>query len=218
MHKHNRTHNYRAATVALTALVVSISMLSPGCDDGGGEPGPADFYVTVKLNTGFHPQAVDVLDVVLALTDATLTFDDSEGSQYEDGITWETRLGSSGDELHVEVSGDYFEANAMEVSTDTFEIDIPFNGGREEVDCNIRATARWHDLDGMLVDIGYGTGRLELPVAEGTRVPVEVICHGDYGWTCRTGCDPAMQDCPEGVEDCGTGLFECIEGCCEPAD
>jgi len=126
---------------------------------------------------------------------------------------------SAGYELAVELSGDYFEANAMEVAADTFEIDIPFNG--EAAECNIRGTARWRDLDNMLVDIAFGTAHIDglnLPLATGTRIPVEVNCLPDYGWTCRTGCDETMQDCPEGVENCGSGYFECIDGCCVPAE
>jgi hypothetical protein len=182
-----------------------------------GDTDPTDFHLTVRLQTGFRPQAVDVLEVVLYSCDPSSTLGDSVGVQAEDGITWEIRPGSVGDELHVELTGDYCEANMVEVSSDTFEIDVLFYGCRAELACNLSATVYWFDLDGAPQDIGFGTGLLELPVAPGAGTTVEVVCRPAYSWTCLTGCDASMSVCPGGVSDCGSGSFDCIEDCCVPS-
>jgi len=203
----------RTAALTLGAVLAGLWL---GCG-AVGDPAPPDFYITVKLHTGFQTQAVDRLELVIS--DPRMVLGESQGENDEEGgITWQTRDGASADELVVSVSADYFAQHAVEVSADTFEIDVPFLGGDEPAEFNLRATVYWTNLEGEEEDIAFGTAILELPVAySSARVPIEVTCRPDWAWTCMTGCAraPASQPC-EGVEDCGTGFFECVEGCCVP--
>lgn len=209
-------HATRGRTPTLPLLLTAAIALTGvwlGCG-AAGDPEPPDFYITVKLHTGFQTQAVHRLEVVVY--DPTMVLGESQGQSDDGGLSWETRDGATGDEFAISLTGTYFVQNAVEVSQDTFEIDIPFHGGDTDGGFNIRATVYWTDFEGVEEDIAFGTAILELPVpTPSARVPVEVTCRPDWAWTCMTGCGPAAQPC-EDVEDCGSGFFECVEGCCVP--
>jgi len=211
----------------LVLLSLAAGPAAPGCEnpepaDGEEDLRPADFYLTVKLATNFRPQAVDQLEVVMY--DSTMVLlDELNDEHYDGGVTWETRDGPRGDEFVVRLTGEFFQNNAMEVSQDTFEIDIPFivperwDGDPPEPSAfSVTATAYWEDYDGVLQEIGRGTGELELPQEGRNPTTIEVICDGDWAWTCRTACDPAASQCTSGVEECGTGSWDCIDECCVP--
>lgn len=199
--------------LALILLAASLAVLS--CDDGGeggGNLEPPDFFVTVKLHTGFFPLAVDRLEVVIY--DSSKHLSESEGQARGGGISWEMRDGPLGDEFAVNMTSDYFLENAVEVAADTWEIDIPFIGGGEEAGFNVQAAVYWTDPDGDEQQIGFGTGILELPMErQGSGITVEVECRSGWDWTCRTGCDNSAQTC-DNVEECGSGFWDCIDGCC----
>lgn len=203
----------RQTIVLAVALASALAGLS--CDDVGDQD-PPDFFITVKLHTSFLPRSVDRLEVVLF--DATMTLEDMSGEAQDGGIRWETRDGDRADEFAVNLTGEYFRANAVEVSRDTWEIDLPFIGGQEEGAFNLRASVYWIDPDGEEQEIGFGTGHVEFPLSpQGSGVAVEVNCRDGWAWTCQTGCDGSVQPCG-GIEDCGSGFWECVDGCCVEQD
>ena len=199
--------------------VVLAATLFTACDDGdeASEPESADFYVTVKLERGFLPTAVDRLEILVY--DSLMILEELHGDQFDGGITWNTRDGANGDEFVVEMTGDYFQANAIEVAEDSWELDVPFIGGLEEAAFNIYVTVYFEDNNGTFHEIGYGTSRLPLPVDQlGTSFAVDVNCDRDWGYTCTTGCDDGAERCEDSTDVCGEGAWECVDGCCVPAD
>lgn len=217
----------KTSAAAVWALVgwIALAASVPACSDDTTTPEelePPDFYLTIKLATNFRPLAVDELEVVIY--DALMLLDDSSGEHESGGLAWETRAGASGDELALTLTGDYFQANAMEVSRDTYELDIPFivpdrwhRTSPADAAFSVRATAFWEDADGVLQQIGRGTGQLPMPLTGPYPTTVEVLCDRDWAWTCRTGCSDDADQC-EAIEDCGSGTWNCVEGCCEPAE
>lgn len=206
----NRSHE------AIRLLLVGIIMLSSlglSCGEAG-DPKEPDFYITVKLKTGFVSNAVDRLEVVIY--DPTILMEESVGEAEDGAISWETRSSGSGDEFAISMTNEYFMNHGIEVAAETWEIDVPFHGGADEGGFNVRTTVYWVDPDGEENDIGFGTGILELPLSTaGSRVTIEVDCRStpDWAWTCITGCGPSVNRC-DGIEDCGSGHWECNDGCC----
>lgn len=213
--------------IGVVVVALAAGFAAPGCEDPAPvytdeDLLPADFYLTVKLSTNFRPLAVDSLEVVLY--DSTMVLvEELEGEHYNGGITWVTREGPRGDEFVITLTGEFFQNNTMEVSQDTFEIDIPFivpdswDGNPPEGSAfSVTATAFWEDYDGELQEIGRGTGQLELPQEGRNPTTIEVECHGEWAWTCRTACGSTSLQCPTGVDDCGTGDWDCVDECCVP--
>jgi hypothetical protein len=206
----------------LRALCAAALAGSAACgDDTQIVEGDPDFFVTVQLAQNFSPRAVDRLELIF--TDPAVLLDESAGEIYDGAISWETTASAGGDSLGVAVTGEYFQRNAFEAPGGVFELDVPFLGGLDVPEAQFRteATALWlDDATGDHESIGFGTTVVEMPVAAGATATVEVACltAGDWGWTCRTGCGPAANQCTEGVEQCGTGRFDCVEECCVPAD
>ena len=206
---------------SVAILLVALGLQTTGCGETEYVEGDPDFFITIQLGQNFSPRSVDRF--VLTLTDATMLLDDSEGEIYDGGITWQTTTTAAGDTLEVVVTGDYFQQNAIEAPGGVHELDVPFLGGLDgpEALFGIEGHAQWRDdSTGDLEEIGYGTALLEMPPEPGSTVTVEVACltSADWGWTCRTGCAPAANQCLEGIEQCGTGNFECIDGCCVSQD
>ena len=209
----SKSRGFTAVRVLLAgAIMVSALFLSCG---EAGDPKPPDFYITVKLKTGYVANAVHRLEVVLY--DATRVLGEREGDAEGGSISWQTRDNEGVDEFAISMTNEYFLHHAIEVSPETWEIDVPFHGGTgDEANFNIRATVYWSDADGEENDIGQGLGRLMLPMTDtGGRVTVEVECRAtpDWSWTCITGCAPSVNRC-DVSDDCGSGFWECVEGCC----
>lgn len=213
-------------TTSLRCLLVTLSLLATvvvaSCDDDGEViQDPADFYLTVQFEQGFEPTAIDSLEVIIS--NAAVLLDEGEGELYEGGIIWEVRSGATGDEMVIAMTGDYVAMNTFPVPGDLNEIDVPFLGGLEGTETNFRFEVRgyWRDHEGALNQIGFGTATATFPLERNSSVTVEFACFNEtqWGWTCRTGCDPAAQQCLSGdVSECGTGNYECIDGCCVPQD
>jgi hypothetical protein len=217
----------RSATRLLWGLVGWVAMAAsvPACTEEPAAPeelDPPDFYLTIKLATNFRPQAVDQLEVVVR--DALMILEESSGEYADGGITWETRDGTSGSEFSIVLTGEYFQANAMEVSRDTYELDIPFiipeswhGSSPADAAFSVQAAAFWADADGELQQIGRGTGQLPMPLTGPYPTTVEVVCDAAWAWTCRTGCADSSDQCAD-IEDCGSGSWNCVDECCEAAD
>jgi hypothetical protein len=203
-------------------FVIVAASWSTACDDEGElVEDPPDFYVTVQLEQGFEPGAIERLEVVV--TNSSVRLEDSEGELYDGGITWRTRVGSVGDELLIAVTGDHVVRNAFLVPGDFHELDIPVLGGLSGTETTFRFEVRafWIDHREELNQIGFGTATADFPLERSSSVTVEVSCFNEreWGWTCRTGCDPSEEQCLSGdVSECGTGNYECIDGCCVPTD
>ncbi len=190
-----------------------VGLSAAGCNEGIGEPDPVDFYVTVHLQTGFEPNVVDRLQVTIQ-ADVDVAFGASEGSDLGGGISWRTEGEGIGNSFVIETTGDYFRTTAAEVSRDTWEIDIPFQGGHQEGSFSPAASVYWDDADGVEREVGYGTqGIFDLPRRVTDPIVIEVNCRPDWQYTCRTACAPAVNPC-EDREDCGSGTWACVEGCC----
>jgi len=219
----------RSATRWVWLLAVAAALAPPGCSDEPTDTPEelelADFYLTVKFATNFRPEAVDQLDVYIY--DALMLLEDSSGEESDGGISWESGQGASGDELHLTLTGDYILVNAMEVSRDSYEIDIPFlvpdswrNSPPADAAFSVRAEARWEDPDGELQQIGRGTGQLPMPPHGSNPITIVVNCDPpmEWAWTCRTGCADGVAPCAGDVEDCGSGTWDCVDGCCADAE
>lgn len=210
-----RRSTYKVKTVFVGLTLLLASLMLGNCDDGTTSDGtvlPADFYITLSFATNFRPEAVDRIE--LTINDATMLLEDSSGEHPDGGITWEVIE----HHFHVYVTGEYFELYSVEASQDTYEIDIPFLGGFEEGAFSVTASVLWENLNEELVEIGHGSGQLELPPSGQGATPtvIDVTCRLGWGETCRTGCDVALNYCPDGVDQCPAGNYECIEGCCVP--
>ena len=204
----------RMMRLFLAVLVLgAVGLVS--CDDGPGEPDPADFYITVKLHPQISLVSVDRLDMVIRSTDYTVVPEDSSGESEDGTIRWETRIGGSGPEFLVSMTRDYVELNALEVSGGAHEIDVPFNGGDDTSEFNVSVAAYWQDDMNQFSQIARGTGALDMLMHRESRLTINVECLSGEDWTCRTGCGGDQNECVN-VEACGEGNWECIEGCCVP--
>jgi len=200
--------------LANTGLALVVLAGAAGCGGGEGSAAdPVDFYITVQLKPPFALGVVDRLELQLQ-ANVDIVLESTEGTDFGGDIRWRTDEDDAGRDLFVvDLTGEYFRRFGFEVDRQTWEIDIPFQGGLEPGSFGVRATVFWTDPDGAEQEIAYGTGEvLTLPREDpATPVVIEVLCRPDWQYTCRTGCATGNDIC-EGPEGCASGT--CVDGCC----